>query len=577
MKKIFLFAAALLAFAGCKDEQIEPAPEQEKDEISVAPEKKDFDRKGGSVNVVVTSSGEWDLAAKDDAKYEWVTADKVTGKDGDVVKFTVDPNDGDSKLTAEFVFSCGDAEAPFTITSAPGEGDEPEEPADPDKSLIVTSDSPQELSYAAGKFEAVITLPEGADYKAVTVSIPEEATWLRFDMALEGNDDNANSARMAFSYDALEDLDPREAEVSFSYEGLEPAELLVRQLPQPVLKVDQPSQNLGIEAGTLTVNVESNVEYEVSLSEGADTWLTDGKNDGNVWTWSYSAWAEQGKREAVITFTETNPAAGAEPLTATVKVKQSNYLITTVANMRDHCAGPQDGNWAKGDVLKLGKTLTVEMLVNLDKNLDQTQNYNGDGIGALFGIERRFLIRYGDFSPQNGWELVYVKNATSGGENVEVKVQPEGARLPSEQWAHIAVVLDGEANTVTLYQDGVQLAQETMDSDIKEIDFTETYTGNEGQQRFYLGRAYSNVRDFNGKMSEVRIWNKALTSEEINAANHFYTVPADSEGLVAYWKMDEGEGNLIHDYTANGNHLYGEYFNDRTWSDGMDWVEVELP
>ena len=53
---------------------------------------------------------------------------------------------------------------------------------------------------------------------------------------------------------------------------------------------------------------------------------------------------------------------------------------------------------------------------------------------------------------------------------------------------------------------------------------------------------------------ECRIWNRVLTAEEIQAKNHFYYVDPKSEGLVAYWKFDEGQGVSITDY-ANENNL----------------------
>ena len=70
-------------------------------------------------------------------------------------------------------------------------------------------------------------------------------------------------------------------------------------------------------------------------------------------------------------------------------------------------------------------------------------------------------------------------------------------------------------------------------------------------------------------MAECRIWNKVLTEEEINSANHFYRVAADSEGLVSYWKLNDGAGNTVKDYTANGN--------DATASNDLKWSNVNLP
>ena len=564
MKKIFLIAAAMLALAGCKKEPEEPAAGP--DAISVAPEERIFDADGGYADVIVTSTGDWSLGTKDNQSYDWVTTDKTSGKDGDIVRFTVDKNDGkDGTRAAEFVFSCGEATAPFTVTSVPG--DVPV--------ITLVSEKSETLSYEAGKLRVELSLSEGMSYRSLTQSVEQEMEWLTYAMVLEG--ETAGTAVMDFDYTLNDGLEARTATITIGYEGANPVTVEVTQMPQSILKVDQPSQNLGVEAGVLTINVEANVEYTVSLSEGADSWLTGQKNDGNIWTWNYSAWTEAGLRQAVITFTESEPAGDAAPMTATVTVKQSNYIINTAAYMKAHCAGVAE--WKTPDVMKLGTTLTVELLVKHDKDFEVTSSWNGNGIGTLFGTERRFLIRHGDNQENyQEWELVYVLNATeSNGEYIESKVK-SSVNIPADQWVHIAAVLDGEAKTVTLYQDGEVVGSATMDDDIRPIDLTEEYTRQaEGLQKFYLGRSYSTNRDFCGLMSEVRVWNRALTADDINAPNHFYKVDPASEGLVAYWKLDDGTGYIAKDYTANGNDLTGEVYSGYSWSNGMEWREVQLP
>ena len=131
---------------------------------------------------------------------------------------------------------------------------------------------------------------------------------------------------------------------------------------------------------------------------------------------------------------------------------------------------------------------------------------------------------------------------------------------------------------MTLYQNGEVVGSADMASDIRDIDLTEEYERTaEGLQKFYLGRSYTNNRDFCGLMSEVRVWNRALSADEINAPNHFYKVDPASEGLVAYWKLDDGTGYIAKDYTANGNNLTGEVYSGYSWSNGMEWREVQLP
>lgn len=46
-------------------------------------------------------------------------------------------------------------------------------------------------------------------------------------------------------------------------------------------------------------------------------------------------------------------------------------------------------------------------------------------------------------------------------------------------------------------------------------------------------------------------------------------VDPHSEGLIAYWKFNEGTGSKIIDHTSNGNDLTG--------NTTPTWINVELP
>ena len=67
----------------------------------------------------------------------------------------------------------------------------------------------------------------------------------------------------------------------------------------------------------------------------------------------------------------------------------------------------------------------------------------------------------------------------------------------------------------------------------------------------------------------MRIWDHCLTQEEILAPNHFYFVDPASEGLIAYWKMDDGPGTTLKDSSPNGN--------DLTLDNETRWPKVALP
>ncbi len=551
MKKLLLFALAVFALASCKND--EPVPEEPKaDKVSVLPESKEFDGNGGNVSVMVTSTGEWTLSTKDNATYDWVSTDKTKGVDGDMIKFTVDANETEQARFAYYVFTCGKATAEFKITSFAGEI----KPA-----LITVDEKEITRDYNKGTFSVAVKYEDGVDYRALNAVIPEDAAWLKHVVTLEG--DEAGTANMQFEYEALEGLDAREVAFTINYETVS-VPMKMTQTPQYVIIPEAPMYTLGLEGGTLSINVTSNVEYNAEVITDGESWLTDYNLSEGVNSWKYSSY--DGKREATIRFTEAAPAEGAEPIVAEVRVVQSNALITTVARMNNHRAvlSPVAPN---KDVFKLGKNMTMEILVKPDAN-----SFNS--VSAILGIERRFLIRHSDGGNKGWWEVVYARNDKNwNGENEEVKVQ--GALLKADTWSHIAVTVgDGK---ISVYQDGDLKKTENLHYNMKDIDLSEKYNANNQTQEFAISYAYDNGRFFKGLVSEVRIWNRALTKEEINAKDHFYKVDPASEGLVAYWKMNDGEGSIYKDYTANGNNLSAQ-INHGVWSTAnAAWETVSLP
>lgn len=53
--------------------------------------------------------------------------------------------------------------------------------------------------------------------------------------------------------------------------------------------------------------------------------------------------------------------------------------------------------------------------------------------------------------------------------------------------------------------------------------------------------------------SEYRMWSTARSLEDLK--RNKYTVNPNSKGLFAYWKLNEGEGDLLKDYTGNGHDI----------------------
>lgn len=202
-------------------------------------------------------------------------------------------------------------------------------------------------------------------------------------------------------------------------------------------------------------------------------------------------------------------------------------------------------NWSSSVNVSGLKTITVEALVRSS----DWEAGRGNALSSVFGIEGKFLIRIGDADrPRNQLQLV-----NPNGNWPSPNAAPG---LPVNEWIHIAVVWDATTGERIYYQNGEVVASDNAASGSVSL--------NSG---CYVGRSYDDSRWLPGEISELRIWNIQRTQEQI--ASSMYTVDPTTPGLLAYWKFNEGSGNVINDATGNGTNLTGE--------GTPTWVNVELP
>lgn|GEM_PF-5074421 len=62
------------------------------------------------------------------------------------------------------------------------------------------------------------------------------------------------------------------------------------------------------------------------------------------------------------------------------------------------------------------------------------------------------------------------------------------------------------------------------------------------------------------------------TQEQI--ANHRYSVEPNAKGLVAYWKFDDGVGDIVKDYSPYHNDLE---VKGNTTSGKIEWKYISPP
>ncbi len=149
---------------------------------------------------------------------------------------------------------------------------------------------------------------------------------------------------------------------------------------------------------------------------------------------------------------------------------------------------------------------------------------------------------------------------SNDGELQEIRVPQAGYG----DWHHYAGVVS--ASSIEFYIDGLLVGSipnnqaGSYDSSIDYIEF--------GRHKY--GNTIAGF--FNGKIDEVRFWDRALSQAEIQAGMHSY-LAGNEDGLISCWSFDEGEGQYTNDSIGGHSGLLGA--TDAPDADDPSWVIIE--
>lgn len=115
------------------------------------------------------------------------------------------------------------------------------------------------------------------------------------------------------------------------------------------------------------------------------------------------------------------------------------------------------------------------------------------------------------------------------------------------KWQHVAFSFDSTQSEVKFYVNGNAIQATVLGSNPLEGGLVNNETNN-----LYIGNEANNSSGINGKIDEVRVWNFARSSGEILSTVK-NTLSGNEQGLIAYWNMNEGNGNELIDNSPNNN------------------------
>ena len=185
---------------------------------------------------------------------------------------------------------------------------------------------------------------------------------------------------------------------------------------------------------------------------------------------------------------------------------------------------------------------TVEFLVKID-NLAASRN-------------NQILFNAADYAPGAGGtgDEIFTRFAADGAvgffDKFQIKNQGQSydakTSFQNNIWYHIACVNDNGAGTMSIYVNGV------LDSRFSNAKASTTVDSTSPRGFRFCGESDNDsYMRSNVQASEVRFWSVARTEAQIR--NNMYGIAPDTNGLIAYWKMNEGSGNTLADATGNGH------------------------
>jgi hypothetical protein len=238
--------------------------------------------------------------------------------------------------------------------------------------------------------------------------------------------------------------------------------------------------------------------------------------------------------------------------------------------------------------------MTSGWFLNFDGIDDRVDLGNFDVTGEAIAIEAWFRADNLDNCPASDCRIIskatgtgegdhwWMVSTVSTGEGIRLRFRlksggstrtliASSGNLTNGVWTHVAAVYDG--NQMMLYKDGVLVGSAYQSGAIDTNPSARVWIGDNPPS--------TGSRPFDGSIDEVRIWNKALTQKFIQD-NRDKELTGTETGLVAYWKFNEGSGQVAFDSTSNGrNGTLGSTadadFNDPLWTAGGAPFDITPP
>lgn len=250
LKKLMIALSAVLALWSCSDD--DESTNGGNATISLSSDMIQVDKNGGNATVTVTSSGDWRLSGVCD----WAHPSITSGKNGEVVTFTIDTNKLNEKRVATFKFFTGSSVVPLQVESAP--------------SYVMNLLTNPNLSISKETNMVKIELETNIADPAITYNNGGEQ-WLTFDKRT----DFGGKTTMSFTAAKNDTYKNRSTTITISSPlTSEPVIVNLTQLQTNAIIPEKNTLMYDLAARTISFKVKYNVDYVISIPQGSE-WITN--------------------------------------------------------------------------------------------------------------------------------------------------------------------------------------------------------------------------------------------------------------------------------------------------------------
>jgi len=155
-----------------------------------------------------------------------------------------------------------------------------------------------------------------------------------------------------------------------------------------------------------------------------------------------------------------------------------------------------------------------------------------------------------------------------GTENLVVNLKTEGNQnafcttsdysIPLYEWTHLAISYNSQNSELKIYLNGQQATVEILTAPDGQLT-------DHSSEPLCLGNNTTGNYTFDGLIDEIRFWNSIRTQQQI-CQNYQHCLNGDENGLIAYWKFNDGYGNSSADNSSNNHSLT---LTDTNWMQGI--------